>query len=335
VTSNLLILAVLVFTFQTRASTLFEDDTVLEVNLVGPLSSLVDKKERRAEMPFILRANDVEHSIKLRVRGNSRIKLCNFPPLRIRFSADDTAESVFASQNKLKLVTHCRLRDSNQTNTLEEYAAYRIFNLVSDVGYKVRLLHITYTDTDEHSRDNSFERYGFLIESESELADRVGGQPAHVDGVTLASLDKRQAATVFIFQYLIANTDWSLAAGPGKDTCCHNGDLVDIGSYRYYVPYDFDLSGLVNTRYARKSPLLRSAKVRQRRYGGHCISAEALRGALVAINARRVDILGVIRQVPGLFQKDIEETVEYLDKFFVQAEDDDKLLQTFEDRCIS
>ncbi len=331
-TSNLLILALLVFTTKTSASALFEDDTVLEVNLVGPL---VDKKERRAEMPFILRVNDVDHSIKLRVRGNSRIKLCNFPPLRIRFSSDDTGESIFASQDKLKLVTHCRLRDSNQTNTLEEYAAYRIFNLISDVGYKVRLLHITYTDTDGHGEDNSFERYGFLIESESELADRVGGQPAHVDGVTLASLDKHQAAIVFIFQYLIANTDWSLAAGPGKDTCCHNGDLVDIGSFRYYVPYDFDLSGLVNTRYARKSPLLRSAKVRQRQYGGHCISTEVLKDSLAAIKVRRVDILDVIRQLPGLSQKEIEETVAFLDKFFVKANDEGKLLKLFAARCVS
>ena len=332
---KILTLAALILASHAGASTLFEDDTVLEVNLVGPLSSLVDKKERRAEMPFILRVNNVEHSIKLRVRGNSRIKLCNFPPLRIRFAADDTAESVFAGQDKLKLVTHCRLRDSNQTNTLEEYAAYRIFNLISDVCYEVRLLHITYTDTDGHTEDNSFDRYGFLIESASELADRVGGQAAHVAGVTLGSLDEHQAATVFIFQYLISNTDWSLVTAIGDDTCCHNGDLFDIGSNRYYVPYDFDLSGLVNTRYAKNSPLLRKANVRRRRYGGFCISAAALRGALVAIKARRIDILDVIRQLPGLSQNDIETAVMYLDKFFVRANDEDKLLQLFEDRCIS
>jgi hypothetical protein len=332
---QILTLAVLILASHAGASTLFEDDTVLEVSLIGPLSSLIHKKESRAEMPFVLRVSNVEHSIKLRVRGNSRIKLCNFPPLRIRFSADDTAESVFSGQDKLKLVTHCRLRDSNETNALEEYAAYRIFNLISDVGYKVRLLHITYTDTDGHTEDNSFDRYGFLIESASELADRVGGQAAHVAGVTLSSLDEHQAATVFIFQYLISNSDWSLVTAIGDDTCCHNGDLFDIGSYRYYVPYDFDLSGLVNTRYAKKSPLLRKANVRRRRYGGHCISAEALRGALVAIKARRIDILDVIRQLPGLSQKDIEETVAYLDKFFVRASDEDELLQLFEDRCVS
>lgn len=332
---KILILIVLIFASHAGASTLFEDDTVLEVSLIGPLSSLTRKKESRAEMPFILRVDNVEHSIKLRVRGKSRIKVCNFPPLRIQFSADDTTESVFAGQDRLKLVTHCRLRDSNQTNTLEEYAAYRIFNLISDIGYKVRLLHITYTDTDGRTEDNSFVRYGFLIESASELADRVGGQAARVAGVTLSSLDEHQAATVFIFQYLISNSDWSLVTAVGDTRCCHNGDLFDIGSYRYYVPYDFDLSGLVNARYAKSSPLLQKTNVRRRRYGGYCISAEALKGALVAIKARRADILDEIRQVPGLSQDDIESAVKYLDKFFVQANDENKLLQLFESRCVS
>ena len=197
------------------------------------------------------------------------------------------------------------------------------------------MLHITYTDTEGRTDDNSFDRYGFLIESASELADRVGGQAAQVAGVTLGSLDEHQAATVFIFQYLISNSDWSLVTAIGDSTCCHNGDLFDIDSNRYYVPYDFDLSGLVNSRYAKNSPLLRNANVRRRRYGGYCISAEALKGALVAIKARRVDILDVIRQIPGLSQSDIETGVKYLDKFFVQANDEDKLLQLFEDRCVS
>ncbi len=332
---SILALAALLLASHTSAETLFDDDTVLEAALTGPLSSLIKKREKREEMPFILRVSNVEHAIMLSARGNSRLKVCSFPPLRIRFSADDTAETLFTGQEKLKLVTHCRMHDSNQTDVLEEYAAYRILNLISDVSYKVRLLHITYTDTDRHGEDNSFDRYGFVIESASELANRTGGQPAHVAGVTLSSLDEHQAATVFIFQYLIANADWSLVSAEGDDTCCHNGDLFDIGSSRYYVPYDFDLSGLVNARYAKKNPLLRNTKVRQRRYGGYCISTEVLKDALAAIKVRRADILGVIHELPGLSGKDVEETVEYLDKFFVRADDEGKLLQMFEDRCIS
>jgi len=331
---KLIALVLLVHVSHAGASPLFEDDTVLEVSLSGPLSSLFEEKNDRRELPFVLRANGVEHSIKVRVRGKSRRRVCSFPPLRFNFSVDDTAQSIFEGENKLKLVTHCREKKSAQLDTLQEYAAYRIFNLISNVSYKVRLLHITYTDTDGRFMDDKLDRYGFLIESESELADRVGGQPVHVTGVSLRALDSQQAAAVFVFQYLIGNTDWSLVTADEDDTCCHNGDLFDVESARYYVPYDFDLSGLVNARYARPDASLRISRVTQRKYRGYCISANAVMGALSVIKSRRVDILDSINQLPGVSEREIEATTKYLERFFVQASDEDKIVKSFVRACL-
>jgi len=331
---KLLLLVLLAVASRAGASSLFEDDTVLEVSLSGPLSSLFEEQDDRTELPFLLRANGVEHSIRVRVRGNSRKRVCGFPPLRINFAAGGTTQSVFAGQEKLKLVTHCRDSDAAQQDTLEEYAAYRIFNVISDVSYKVRLLHITYTDTDGLLDENSFSRYGFFIESATELADRVGGQPVHVTGISPGSYDSQQAATVFVFEYLIGNTDWSLVAADGDDTCCHNVDLFDIGSIHHYVPYDFDLSGLVNARYARPDPSVGNSRVTQRVYRGYCVSTDALKNALSDIKARRVDILDVIKQLPGLSEKSLKKAEKYLDQFFAKANNVDKTARSFERRCL-
>lgn len=333
-TKKLLAITLLAHVSHAGASSLFEENAVLEVNLAGPLSSLLEEGNEREELPFILRAADVEHSIKVRLRGKSRRRVCSFPPLRFNFAVNNTAQSIFEDQNKLKLVTHCRDTDSAQLDTLQEYAAYRIFNLISDVSYKVRLLHISYTDTDGRLKESSFNRYGFLIESASGLASRVGGEPAEVAGISLSSLDSQQAATAYIFQYLIGNTDWSLVTADADDTCCHNVDLFHIGPDAYLVPYDFDLAGLVNARYARPDPALRISKVTQRRYRGYCISGDALEKALIAIKDRRVDILAVISQLPGVSQKEIEATARYLDQFFVRANNVDKMTQSFERRCL-
>lgn len=331
---KLISLVLLLHVSHVSASSLFEDNTVFEVSLTGPLSSLFEEENDRSELPFILRANGIEHSIKVRVRGKSRRLLCSFPPLRINFVVDDTVQSIFEGENRLKLVTHCRETKSAQLDTLQEYAAYRIFNLISNVSYKVRLLHITYTDTDGRLKEDQIDRYGFLIESESELADRVGGKPAHLTGVSLRTLDSQQAAAVFVFQYLIGNTDWSLVTANEDDTCCHNGDLIDIESVRYYVPYDFDLSGLVNARYARPDPSIGISRVTQRKYRGYCISTDAVKGALSAINSRRVDILDSISQLPGVSQKEIEAMTKYLEQFFVRANDEDKIVKSFERMCL-
>lgn len=316
------------------ASPLFERDDVLSIELTGPLSSLVKNKDNRKERPFVLRANGLEHQIKVRVRGKSRIRVCDFPPLRLNFSEKDTDQSVFSGQDKLKLVTVCNNSAYSQADTLEEYAAYKIFNLISDVSYRVRLVQMTYRDTDKNESKEPTVRYNFLIEPAAELAHRVGGQAVQATGVTLSTLDTQQAASVFVFQYLIGNTDWSLATGDDDDSCCHNADLYDIESRRFVVPFDFDLAGLVNTKYAKPDPSFNISKVTKRLYRGYCISPEALEDATRAITAEKSDILAVIGQVPGLPDRNVKRTEKYLDKFFVQANDVEKLVGSFERKCL-
>jgi len=332
--SRLLPFALLSIAVQAGASPLFDDSAVIEVELRGPIGSLIKNKKERNELSFVLSANGVEYHVQVRVRGKSRLRVCEFPPLRFNFLTRDTEQTVFAGQDKLKLVTHCRKRTVAQADALQEYAAYRIFNLISDVGYRVRLLHITYRDTDERRKDEVLVRYGFLIESQTELAERFSGDPAKVTGVSLRSLDEDQAAAVYIFQYLIGNTDWSLAKADDDDVCCHNGDILDIEAKRFYVPYDFDLAGLVNAKYAYPDPALPIRKVTQRMYRGYCAPRDTLQSALGLIKTRQADILGVLSEIPGLPEDERAKSIGYLNQFFTRAEDEEKMLQSFAKRCL-
>jgi len=237
-------------------------------------------------------------------------------------------------QDKLKLVTHCRNKEIAQTDALQEFAAYRIFNQISDIGYKVRLLRITYTDTDNHFDPKLDEHYAFLIESQAGLAARVGGEPANVTGISLKSLDDDQAALVYLFQYLVGNTDWSMVMAEGDDVCCHNGDIVDIGSARFYVPYDFDLAGLVNAKYAYPDPSLRIRKVTQRLYRGFCTERETLEAALAVVVRQKADILDVLNKMPGMPDKERSKSSNFLREFFARADNEEKLITTFEKRCL-
>jgi hypothetical protein len=206
------------------------------------------------------------------------------------FSAADTRDSIFEGQGQLKLVTHCRDSDAYEQNVLEEYAAYRIFAMLSDVALRTRLLKIRYIDT-EKATPEPVVRYGFLIEPEAELASRTGGEILHVSHVNRLSLNTRQAAVSFAFQYLIGNTDWGLVAAIGDENCCHNGIMLDIGGSHYYVPYDFDQAGLVNARYAKPAAEVRTRSVRTRRYRGYCIKGMDEKVGIAAIETRREDIL--------------------------------------------
>ena len=315
------------------ASPLFESDAVLEITLEGPLSTVIEDTEDRNEHRFALTVQGSTIDLDVRVRGISRLRVCTFPPLRLDFRGGDTTDTVFTGQNKLKLVTHCKGGADYEQNVLEEYAAYRIFNVLSEVSFRTRLARIRYVDTDDPG-GNELVRHAFFIESDRALAERSGGSVLETRRVTKNYLDETQTALAYIFQYLIGNTDWSLVRALDKDSCCHNGLLVDIGERHFYVPYDFDLSGLVNARYAKPDPSLRTKRVTQRRYRGYCMPGEAVREGLRLVLDHHDDIIRVIGELPLLSEKEIESRTRFVEGFFKAAANEDKLLRRFKSRCL-
>jgi hypothetical protein len=318
-----------------HAGSLFEDDSPLEIELTGPLWSLVKNKKDRKEWPFRLRSETYELDLLLRARGNSRMRVCDFPPMRFNFKNADTAGTVFEGQGKLKLVTRCRKNDRSENDALEEYAVYRIFGLLSDVSFRVRLVHITYKDTDDRIKEKYRTSYGFLIEPQDQLASRVDGSLSEIPAVSLKRMDKHQAALVYIYQYLIGNTDWSFVTADGDESCCHNVKLIKIGLKQFPVPYDFDLAGVVNASYAHPDSSLKIKRVLQHLYRGFCTEPEVLRAALTTITSRHDEVLDIIADLPALTEKQKAKQIKYLEGFFKKAANKDKIINSFEKSCLS
>ena len=313
---------------------LFDESTLLEVELTGPVDSTIDDREERAERPFTLRHEGEEWQVQVRVRGKSRSreKICDFPPLRFRF---ENAEGIFAGQSKLKLVTHCKSADSGDSDAMEEYATYRIFNLLTPTSYRVRPVRVTYNDTGNRTKSKAATRYGFLIESADNLAQRTGSGVPELEGVRLSRMDPDHMALVYVFQYLVGNTDWSLVTGDGSSYCCHNGLLLESNGQLRYVPYDFDLAGLVNASYAKPDPSLRLRNVRKRRYLGFCTESETLFKAIRKVASLEDAVYEVMRTTPGLSERRKDSAIDYLEQFFKKAQDQEALHAQFEKQCKS
>jgi hypothetical protein len=94
--------------------------------------------------------NGIALPISLSLRGLTRraADVCDFPPLRVRFTGAPPPQSLFAGQKSLKLVTHCRNSASFQQYLLLEYSAYRMYNLLTPRSFRVRLANIDYRDAD-------------------------------------------------------------------------------------------------------------------------------------------------------------------------------------------
>lgn len=316
-----------------HATSLFEDDRILDITLEGPISKTINDTKKRRDHPFSLTVEGAIINIDLRVRGISRVQSCQFPPLRLDFSSGDPSETVFSGQRRLKLVTHCKKSADYEQNLLEEYAAYRIFSVLSDVSFRVRLLRVLWIDSNKPNA-KALQRYAFVIESKKALAERHDGSVLKVRRVTKNYLDNTQAGLAFVFQYLIGNTDWNLVRAIGSELCCHNGVLIDIDGRHFYVPYDFDRAGIVNARYAKPDPSLRLRNVTVRRYRGYCMPGGGTPDALRAVKDHRTEIYQVVSALETSTSRELDHVSAYLESFFEAASDEAGLLREFDRRCL-
>jgi hypothetical protein len=312
---------------------LFDSHDVIEVRLTGPLTAVFEDTEEREYKPFTLESGGVSLPLKVRLRGHSRVRVCDFPPLKLNFPEDLAPGTVFYGQDKLKLVTHCRNHERGEQDLLEEYAAYRIFNLLSDVSYRVRLLNIHYVDSQGQLDKDASPRHAFVMESREELAERLGAEPVTLKGLPRYRHDLDQAALIYVFEYLIGNTDFGLVRPDYEEGCCHNIDLLEMDGQVITVPYDFDLAGLVNAQYAFPDPSLRIKRVTQRLYQGLCTDPDILRSAIRRVQAQRATILETVRDIPGMSASNAKRALKYLDRYFKKAEDEDGLMRGFERHC--
>ncbi|MEQ1931727.1 MAG: hypothetical protein ABL957_14520, partial [Parvularculaceae bacterium] len=305
---------------------LFSASDPIEITLTGPIAEIARKAATSTEAkPASLGFAGETQAIELSARGNARRRpeTCKFPPLRVKFASAPAGGSLFAGQKTLKLVTHCRSAESFQQHTLLEYAAYRVYNQLTEASFRVRLAKVRYVEG--ATGKLVAERVGFFIEDIDDLADRVGLDDVKAAGLKLAQHDPEAAARAVLFFHMIANHDWSMLAGP-EGECCHNGKLLGpdkaATSGLTYVPYDFDYSGLVDTPYAVPPEDFGIKSVRTRYYRGACAQNADIPRVAAHFRERRAAVLDAVNATPGMQPKTATRAIKYLDDFYAEIADD-------------
>jgi len=238
----------------------------------------------------------------------------------VRFPQKPAASSLFKGQKTLKLVTHCRPAENFQQYILLEYAAYRMYNILTPESFDVRLATIDYVDEDGRAITS---RVGFFIEDVDDVADRNEQKRLRGENrILVRQLEPTAAARFAVFEYMISNLDWAMNAAPAGADCCHNARLIGAkGKTTELVPlpYDFDFSGMVNAPYAVPPASIKIANVRVRRYHGFCPHNQLAEAAFAGLVARRGSILAVLDQTPQLDGSSRQRAASYLGDFFDQA----------------
>ena len=321
-----------------KAKPLFEASDAIHVTIKGPVPAVVRSRSRDPVSAVLQTSTGEMLPIALSARGLTRrmADTCDFPPLRVDFTRPPPPTSLFAGQRRLKLVTHCRNEASFQQYVLLEYAAYRLYNVLTPMSFRVRLANVDYQQEDGRS---VISRVGFFIEDTDDVAKRNGMNEIRAgERIPIPTLSPMESARYALFQHMIGNHDWSMRAGPAGEDCCHNAKLIGragvVPGAVIPIPYDFDYSGFVNPPYAVPPEQLNIRSVRDRLYRGYCIHSREAAIVAAQMRSARPQLQAALAAIPGLEPRTLGRASSYLDGFFgliaTDADTDSKVLK----RCV-
>ncbi len=306
---------------ETAASaSVFAGETPLEMTLRTDIRALLrDRGEERTDHDGLARlarpdGNVDSVSVELRTRGvfRRRPSICPFPPLRLSIGRRAGRETAFEGERRIKLVTHCRDNDQYEQYVLHEYLIYRAYALLTDLSLRTRLARVTYEVA--AGREKPVTRYAILIEDEDRLAARHRMRAVEDTGTHIARLDPAQTVFMAVFQYFIGNTDWSIRA-------LHNiVILADSAGRIFPVPYDFDWSGVIATRYALPDTSLPIRSVKERLYSGYCGSIEDFEPVFARFRQHRAAI-DALYDLQPLERDEREKARRYYAEFYRLIDD--------------
>jgi hypothetical protein len=310
----------------------FKDTSILNTTLTCNMAELFRQKNKPdAELPANFSMNltgssVVDEPVSLQVRGHFRKDFCYVPPLWVIFKHEKS--SGVKSLGALKLVSECKTSDVNQQYLLKEFLIYKIYNLITDMSFRVRLLNLNLADST--GKKKTITEYAFLMEDIKDLARRNKCTYWKDGKMDPRLTDDKQMATVAIFEYMIGNTDWGVSVN-------HNTRLLlsktDSTHRPYVVPYDFDYAGFVNTDYAVPDERLDIENVQQRLYRGFPNPIEIINDVVDVFKKQKDNIYAMINNFDLLTSRSKKDLTQYLDDFFKTINDPRQVKSVFIDNA--
>jgi hypothetical protein len=313
---------------------LFEGDELLSISLRFDLTNYTRKKPTadylKAVITFHLNEKDsINKNIRLLSRGVFRNENCYLPPMELNFKKADFAYTDSNKVSKIKLAVQCNPGANFENYLLREYLVYKLFNVITDTSFRVRLLKINYIDTFKPKKPVT--QYGFLIEPVDMVGARVNSSEVISKALNQNSITVRSMNRLAIFNYMIGNYDWSVQGQ-------HNIKVIktldyDPSGLGIAIPFDFDLTGLVNASYAIPSDAMGIITIRDRLFLGICRSKEIYQEALKEFTDKKEEFYKVINEFGYLNQNSKKDMISYLDDFFKLIDNKYTLINIFLKNC--
>ncbi|NOR75262.1 MAG: hypothetical protein GQ525_08885 [Draconibacterium sp.] len=312
---------------------LFDEETPMDLTLKYDITSFIRNKVKGeyldAELVIEYKDYSVTKDIRLKARGNNRRDQCFFPPIYLNFKTDPIKSTELEGIKKIKLVTHCSTSKSYTNYILKEYLVYKLYNILTDYSFRVKMLNMEYIDTGKKERN--YKRFGILIEPLDLLTKRSGSIEVESAFVKGTDVFEDEADLVSLFQYMIGNTDWRIKGG-------HNTkfmkSLAKVTPKVSPVPYDFDYAGFVGTHYSHPQEWTSIESVTQREYMGYCRNTdEEYLNTINKFIDKKDEILQTISSFNYLDERERESLIDYIEDFYDLLEHPKNFIYTLKNEC--
>jgi hypothetical protein len=320
---------------------LFQDHATLKAVLTAPIVQTYAQRTsdvriyHPGQWTFTnARGESQRLDVSIRIRGNFRREYCELPPIRLNFKKSQVKGTLFEGQDKLKLVSPCQNGLESQQKLLMEYLAYRTFEILTDYSFGSRLIRLSFVDSDEKKKP--WTDLVFVIEDDSDIGKRLKLDKVRVASNKFEDLDRPTTALAELFQLLISNHDYSVLEGPDDEYCCHNSEMFtrkESADKRIPIPFDFDMSGLVNANYASPPAHLPIRLVRTRYYRGLCQPEDVMQETIAHMLSKKDEIMALFETQEDLSRLTRSRSIGYVRKFFEILEDGPSFNEEVLDRC--
>lgn len=293
----------------------FIEETPIDITITTDFKTLMAKRDKKEYQPAKVQirfadSTTILEDIRVQTRGKFRLENCYMPPLYLNFKNEQSPKCKVLG--KLKLVCGCGGSSSEDDQLIiKEFLAYKIYNMLTEKSFRVRLVNVTYEDT--KGKVKKYTQHGFLIEDVDDMAARnkcseVEGRPFLTE-----STHRSTMTMVAMFEYMIGNSDWSV---PNYHNIKLIRSLSDSLSLPFAVPYDLNHCGFVNASYAAPPEELGLSSVRERAYRGFPRSMEELEETIAIFKSQKEKIWALVNNCQWLSNRYKKEITNYLDDFY-------------------
>jgi hypothetical protein len=323
------------FAENSQITKLFEEQTPIKLTLVTDVIAIQNDK---SEDPEYIKGMLIYHvstyefetfDMKVKARGKTRrlTELCDFPPLKFNFKKNNTKNTIFEGQDKLKFVSQCRQDEIFKDFLYEEYLLYKTYNVLTENSYRTRLVEIVIKD--KQLRVDPIVMSGFLIEDDELFEKRTESKKFNEVVYSQDSCEAQSLDVLSMFQYMIGNTDWYINTKHNIDIFQKkDGTLIP-------VPYDFDFAGVINMPYAMPSKEIPIRRVTQRYFKGSCRELEAYESAISLFNSKQQEIYNLYNSFTYVEKPVIRKSIRYYNKFYKILNDPSLVESSFYQACNS